>query len=602
MQQVWIIRILKTNNTSDYFVLNDKGQFFNHPLRNIGIATNTPNGLLINAANQNNQWGYLNHNGEWVIEPQFEQAKMFNSAGYARVQLDKQWGVIDCTGKFIISCQYPYSTPIDSQFWFAANKNRKTFLFSLADSQQYPLNLPSLSESAVFSPRPTLHTIKTFDSLGLVPVVATTRESYYTAYFNYNAEMVMHYKEGIGSPFSCKGAAPFKDAKSNKYGLINTNGEWILKPTYQKISNFNQENLAYFNKDNFIGGCLDAKGNIVFEFPLDESFDSSYLNCGLIKTKESFIKQGSGEVVINLAENNIEYAHSFFDISNISIIRSKENNQTIEPKWGIANSKGEVFYKEHWIEPLSKYKDNGYYYNTFIGQKHILPAFITNQNSIEYVLPNGEIIATLQFDENNATLKDNQQNTVVSYPKDQIDQPELLFNRDFHNIPKYSDEELKLLIEELLTTPAQPFKFVDFIYDDHRGESRKIHQYNEYNIDYAKYDEDELTLLPCGAIKTIAVSYYSEYDWGNYLFLSDQSFSLFQKNYLALRTQLISILGEPQTTHSDAEEDYTEWKTFDNRYITLLSIAYTGDGDFQTMLCLYVSDKYYNYSLNFSEE
>ncbi|MFD1259428.1 WG repeat-containing protein [Entomomonas asaccharolytica] len=602
MQQVWIIRILKTNNTSDYFVLNDKGQFFQHTLRNIGNATDTTNGLLINAANQDNQWGYLNYKGEWAIEPQFEQAKMFTSAGFARVQIDKKWGIIDTTGKFIIPCQYPYSTPIDNQFWFATNQDRKTFLFSLSDLQQYPLTLPPLSESAIFSPRPTLHNIKIFDSLGLVPIIVTTRESYYTAYFNNTAEMVVHYKEGIGCPFSCKGAAPFKDAKTNRYGLINTNGEWILKPTYQKISNYNQDNLAYFNKDNSTGGCLDAKGNIIFEFPLDESFDDSSLNCGLIRTKESFIKQGSAEVIINFAENNIEYAHSFFDISNISIIRSKENNQTIEPKWGIANSKGEIFYKQHWIEPLSKYKDNGYYYNSLIGHNHTLPAFITNQNSIEYVLSDGEIIATLQFNEDNALLKDNQQNIIVSYSKNQIEQPELLFNRDFHNTPNYTDAELKALIDELLSSPAQPFKFVDFIYDDHRNESRKIHPYNEYHINYAKYDEDELAILPCGSIKTIAVTYYSEYDWGNYLFLSDQSFSLYQKNYLILRTQLMNLLGEPNITHCDDEENYTEWKTSDNRFITLLSRAYTGDGDFQTMLCLYVSDKFYNNSLKYPEE
>jgi hypothetical protein len=57
------------------------------------------------AAKKNKKWGYLNSNGQFAIEPQFEKAFPF-SEGLAAVSVADKWGFIDHTGRFVITPKY----------------------------------------------------------------------------------------------------------------------------------------------------------------------------------------------------------------------------------------------------------------------------------------------------------------------------------------------------------------------------------------------------------------------------------------------------------------------------------------------------------------
>ena len=57
-------------------------------------------------------WGYVNFKGEWVIQPTFEDAKLFiktwtNRAAPAK--MDGRWGCIDHTGQFVVKNIYTTS-------------------------------------------------------------------------------------------------------------------------------------------------------------------------------------------------------------------------------------------------------------------------------------------------------------------------------------------------------------------------------------------------------------------------------------------------------------------------------------------------------------
>ena len=39
-------------------------------------------------------WGYIKENGDWVIEPQFDEAKCFNEKGLAPVMSNGAWSFI----------------------------------------------------------------------------------------------------------------------------------------------------------------------------------------------------------------------------------------------------------------------------------------------------------------------------------------------------------------------------------------------------------------------------------------------------------------------------------------------------------------------------
>lgn len=54
-------------------------------------------------------WGYVNFRGQWVINPLFEDAKLFIKTWNNRVapaMMDGKWGCIDHTGQFVVTNQY----------------------------------------------------------------------------------------------------------------------------------------------------------------------------------------------------------------------------------------------------------------------------------------------------------------------------------------------------------------------------------------------------------------------------------------------------------------------------------------------------------------
>ena len=58
--------------------------------------------------NENDEWGYVDRSGEWVIEPQFSNAYDFQD-GIARVYeaSDGSYGYIDSNGKWIRNIWMP---------------------------------------------------------------------------------------------------------------------------------------------------------------------------------------------------------------------------------------------------------------------------------------------------------------------------------------------------------------------------------------------------------------------------------------------------------------------------------------------------------------
>lgn len=72
-------------------------------------------------------WGYVNYKGEWVLQPNFEDAKLFIYAWNNRAapaKMDGRWGVIDHTGQFVVKNIYETSSEayIKARQWSERNK------------------------------------------------------------------------------------------------------------------------------------------------------------------------------------------------------------------------------------------------------------------------------------------------------------------------------------------------------------------------------------------------------------------------------------------------------------------------------------------------
>ncbi len=65
------------------------------------------------AAKQNGCWGYIDMNGEWIIEPQYEDAQSFGD-DLGAVCIDGKWGFINNVGRIIVEPQFDGAKHLNS--------------------------------------------------------------------------------------------------------------------------------------------------------------------------------------------------------------------------------------------------------------------------------------------------------------------------------------------------------------------------------------------------------------------------------------------------------------------------------------------------------
>jgi hypothetical protein len=58
------------------------------------------------AANYDGQWGYIDAQGEWAIDPQFDDARDFTVNALAAVRVGDYWGFINEQGNWAIDPQF----------------------------------------------------------------------------------------------------------------------------------------------------------------------------------------------------------------------------------------------------------------------------------------------------------------------------------------------------------------------------------------------------------------------------------------------------------------------------------------------------------------
>lgn len=113
-------------------------------------------------ARSNGKWGYIDHAGQWVIDPQFDSAWNF-SDGLAPVAISGKWGYIDSRGKFAINPQFDAVLYFDSGYGLA----RTGQSWMLIDRKGIPVANLSFLDIA-FIPTGGLRAIRTKDGWGFL--------------------------------------------------------------------------------------------------------------------------------------------------------------------------------------------------------------------------------------------------------------------------------------------------------------------------------------------------------------------------------------------------------------------------------------------------
>ncbi len=258
------------------------------------------------AAEKDKKWGYINTSGEWAIEPIYEHVKKFNS-NIALVQKDKKWGYIDTSGKTLeVPASDKYYDFKDGvaifregekigllgtngaivlkpkydaikKFWDGHAKVKNNDLWGMINAkgeETIPVEytgLGSYNPSGIWARKGT--------QMGLVVNGSFKAVS--------NAEKIYEFKGDSNLTYASDG---------DKVGFINNQGEWVIKPAFDKARSFSN-GLAPVMKDKK-WGYITEKGEVVIDYQFKDAELFSDEGLAPVKEKKWGFIDKSGKLVI----------------------------------------------------------------------------------------------------------------------------------------------------------------------------------------------------------------------------------------------------------------------------------------------------------------
>lgn len=253
-------------------------------------TTQTETEPLLPYSPDGEQYGYVDLSGEFVIEPQFEQAGDF-SEGLAAVQVDGLIGYIDPSGEIVIEPQFDLANPFQEGLALIAVIDADDQLsFGYVDTDGQLVIEPQFSLAIDFSE-------------GLAAVSRGEADEFLFGYIDPSGEFVIEpqfevaeaFQEGLAGAGSVDSvgyidstgtvviepqfiyAGPFSDGLATVgtvggEGYIDTNGEFVIDPGFDYAGDFS-EGLAVISLGEQ-DGYIDSAGEVVIppQFDLAEPF------------------------------------------------------------------------------------------------------------------------------------------------------------------------------------------------------------------------------------------------------------------------------------------------------------------------------------------
>lgn len=197
--------------------INSEGKFEINPQFDT-VSIFSKDGLAVFSVD--GKYGYIKKDGSYAINPQFDGAYLFDEKGYALVKAGEKCGYIDRSGKYIINPQFEYAYSFDDEGYALVRDNAK---YGYIDRDgKYVIN-------------PQFDDLSTFDKNGLARV-------------NVNG----------------------------KFGYIDRTGKNVINPQYDDVSFFDHDGYAIVVQNKKIG-VIDVKGNLLIRTEFDGIKGDDYL-------------------------------------------------------------------------------------------------------------------------------------------------------------------------------------------------------------------------------------------------------------------------------------------------------------------------------------
>ncbi len=293
------------------------------------------------------KYGFIDKQGQIVIKPRFDDAKDF-SEGLARVRIGDssrgKWGFIDRQGEFVIAPQFDHAENFSEGLAIVRTGDFRSGKYGFID------------KNGIYVINPIFDTAVSGFSEGLVRVAIRSGEAQKWGYIDRHGRVVINleydwagdFSDGVAevsrngklvhinkqgmatskSQFDSLGGGRFADGlkavmvgdrKDGKWGYVNTQGDFIIKPQFDWVRDFSDGLAAVLVGDHKTGkwGYINTKGNFVInpQFrevgPFQEGFAS--VRFGDEKNAKWGYVDRQGNVVIppQLDNNSDYFVYSF---------------------------------------------------------------------------------------------------------------------------------------------------------------------------------------------------------------------------------------------------------------------------------------------------
>jgi hypothetical protein len=339
------------------------------------------------AVEKDDKWGYIDHNGTYVINPQFQKAYAF-SDGLALVQLsDDKYGYINKKGKYVIDPIYESGTyfndglafvVIEDGYPVAIDKKGKT-KFEFKDAKmayafqegmaQFAVKDKSEYKYGYVDKTGKVKITVQFAEAGMfregLAVIAmegkNDRPNY--GFIDKTGKIVIQPQFTSAKNFH-EGLALVSDGK--KYGYINTEGKYVINPQFESASNFS-EGLAAVRQDRS-WGYIDKKGKYVInpQFEEVQNFKHGVAAVSAGRNKYGFIDKEGKYTVNPQFEGAIIFEKNFAAVGSSGKVGfiDGEGKYIVNPQFDDLQFPSDLFISERDYERRTKNRVVSNYYNT----------------------------------------------------------------------------------------------------------------------------------------------------------------------------------------------------------------------------------------------
>lgn len=255
-------------------------------------------------------WGYIDHNGTWVINPQFEEAECFFD-GLARVKSNGKIGYINKEGRLVINAIYQDGTRFSEGRAFVSTDDEKFICIDTEGNTKFEQQ-DNVNESGIFFNSIAL--VAKDGKVGYIKTDGTTAIdfTYNNGFYQCKEGLVGVIQDGkfgfcdikgnvVISPqfqstsFFCEGLCAVSDG--NKWGFINKDGKYVINPQFEEVSSFS-EGLCRIKQGGKYG-FIDHTGKIVINPQFEDSWDFKGSLCSVKQNGKFGYIDKEGKIVIN---------------------------------------------------------------------------------------------------------------------------------------------------------------------------------------------------------------------------------------------------------------------------------------------------------------